>query len=119
MPLFGGKKTSRVAPIASAKGLDGEFQLYEQTLRIRSKNEEKDILLATISSTQLKRAGWIFPGHLEVTFSGGQEGGALATENQVLFKRRQRKSFERFKAELDQRVLATRSTRLSPPEVTR
>jgi len=115
MPIFGRKKAKALkmaaaAPVAIAKGTDGQIELYEQTVRIRRKHEEKDILLATISSVQLKRPSFLRAGYLEVSFAGGQESLSVLNDNSVLFNKKQRPAFERFKAELDRRILATRGS---------
>ena len=78
MPLFGrGKKKDAPeatrGPLAIAKGTDGQFELYENVLRISRKNETKDIQISRISSVQLRKPSYCAPGQLEVSFSGSQE----------------------------------------------
>ena len=75
MPFFRRRKANALAPatpapIASAKGTDGEVQLFEHTIRIDRGYEVKDIMLSTISSVQLGRVGFMRAGFLEVSFSG-------------------------------------------------
>lgn len=87
----------------------GTLALYEHAMRIKRKNQSKDILLSPVSSVLLRRPGCCVPGCLRLTFPGSQESASFADENTVTFKRGQLKDFERFKDELDRRVLAART----------
>jgi hypothetical protein len=109
MAWFGRNKEKTTPPVAVVRGTNGSLELYEHMVRIQRKNENKDILLSTVSSVHLRRTALCRAGYLKLTFPGSQETSSWVDENTVTFKSSQQKAFEQFKAELDRRVLEVRS----------
>jgi hypothetical protein len=109
--------------IMEAKGHNGQLELTDQVVRIKRKGVlafmtqglkgDKEILVSQVSSIQLKKAGLLTNGYIQLAFVGGQEakGGLFQgtqDENTVMFTTGQQPSFERFRDELQRRMVASR-----------
>ncbi len=106
-------------PELFAKGINGQLALYSNKLCILRKGftsvmsqglkGEKSILLSSISSIQLKKAGLLTNGYIQFSFMGGQEakGGIFqgaADENTILFRKKQQAAFEEIKNQIENRT---------------
>lgn len=106
-------------PILDVKGVNGQIQLYEDHIVISRKGTlgfltqghkgRKSVFIRQISSVQFKDPGLATNGYIQFAFLGGQEtkGGlfnATRDENSVMFKRGQRKDFERLRDEVMARI---------------
>ncbi len=102
--------------ITSAKGHNGQIEVYENKIIIKRKGllafatqgfkGEKEIFINQISSVQLKKASMLINGYIQFTFMGGKEakGGlfqAGSDENSVLFRVSQQKDFEKVKSAIE------------------
>jgi hypothetical protein len=110
------------APLMEVRGPAGDVLLFRDRLMIRKrvkflffrlKDDEKEILLTSVSSIQLRKPGWFRPGFVEFAFAGGQEGhgrqgvGGLH-ENTVFFRRRERAQFEAIREAIYKQINAIR-----------
>ncbi len=98
------------------KGVNGQLSVVGNRIKIsrrgfmaaagglRTKGD-KEILISTISSIQMKKAG-LTNGYIQFTFMGGKEakGGvwqATKDENTVVFNSRQQREFEALKERIE------------------
>ena len=111
-------------PELSAKGLNGQIELYSNKVRILRKGVlsfmtqglkgNKDIMISTISSIQLKNAG-LTNGYIQFAFMGGKEakGGLFQgtqDENTVMFSKKQQPLFEQIKETVESRIGAANNS---------
>lgn len=104
-----------------AEGVNGQVELDGNVLRIQRKGVrafltqglkgDKEILVKSITSIQVKPAGMIANGYIQFGFFGGKEskGGifdATKDENTVMFNKKQAQDFARLKASVDEARLA-------------
>lgn len=102
--------------LMSAKGINGQLELYVDKIVIKRKGilsfmtqglkGDKDILLSSISSIQLKNASMLTNGYIQFAFMGGQEGKrglfqATQDENTVMFDRKQQPDFDALKTRFE------------------
>lgn len=102
--------------LMSAKGINGQLELYVDKIVIKRKGilsfmtqglkGDKDILLSSISSIQLKNASMLTNGYIQFSFMGGQEGKrglfqATQDENTVMFDRKQQPDFDALKTRFE------------------
>ncbi len=107
--------------LMEAKGVNGQLQLLENKIRILRKGlmaftshglkGEKEILIKSISSIQLKKASFLINGYIQFSFIGGQEtkGGILdATkdENTIMFNSKQQPDFIKIKEAIEEKMLS-------------
>jgi hypothetical protein len=112
-------------PILEAKGVNGQIRLFGDHIVILRKGVmgflsqghkgEKSVFIHQISSVQFKDPGLATSGYIQFAFLGGQEtkGGlfnATKDENSVMFRRGQRKDFERLRDELMSRIGSGRTS---------
>lgn len=105
--------------ITSAKGYNGQIEVYENKVVIRRKGfmafashgmkGDKEIYINQISSVQLKKASYLAVGYIQFAFSGGKEakGGlrqATKDENTVTFNPPSNKAFAEIKTVIDELV---------------
>lgn len=103
-------------PTFTAKGVNGQIELYPNKVRIRRKGVvgfltqglkgDKDILMSSLSSIQFKKAGFFTNGYIQFAFFGGNEakGGfiqATYDENTVMFNIFQKADFERLRTAVE------------------
>ena len=96
-------------PELCAKGVNGQIELYRNKICIRRKGMlgfltqglkgDKNIMISSITSIQLKKAGLLTNGYVQFAFMGGKEakGGIFQgtqDENTVMFNKKQQSSFE-------------------------
>lgn len=108
-------------PEFSAKGVNGQIELYSNKVCIRRKGVlgfmtqglkgDKNIMISTITSVQFKKASMLTNGFIQFAFMGGQEakGGifqATKDENTVMFNTKQQSDFEKIKEEVEKRIQA-------------
>jgi hypothetical protein len=119
-------------PILEAKGVNGQIRLFGDRIVILRKGVmgflsqghkgEKSVFIHQISSVQFKDPGLATSGYIQFAFLGGQEtkGGlfnATKDENSVMFRRGQRKDFERLRDELMSRIGSGRAPTLTASSV--
>lgn len=107
-----------------AEGVGGSIELYDHKVVIRRKGVmafmthglagDKEILVAQISSIQLKKANFLTNGYIQFAFLGGQETkngiwDATQDENTVMFKQNQQDAVEAIKSAIEQRLIARHS----------
>ena len=107
-------------PELSAKGVNGQIELYNNKVCIIRKGiislmtqglkGNKDIMISTISSIQLKKAG-LTNGYIQFSFMGGKEakGGLLQgthDENTVMFHKKHQPLFEQIKETVEARIVS-------------
>ena len=113
------KETDISKPEITATGVYGRIELYPNKICIRRKKGissfilqglkgDKDIIISSITSIQLKKAG-LLRGYIQFAFMGGKEakGGMLeatADENTVLFEKEQQPLFEQVKNIIEKRI---------------
>ena len=105
-----------MSEVLMAKGVNGQLSVVGNRIKIsrrgfmaamgglRTKGD-KEILISTISSIQMKKAG-LTNGYIQFTFLGGREakGGvwqATKDENTVVFNGRQQREFEALKERIE------------------
>ena len=104
-----------------ADGYNGSIELHKNKICIKRKGllslmtqgvkGDKDIMISSISSMQLKKAGLLFNGYLQFTFIGSQEAKAgifegVSDENTVLFTSGQQANFLKLKNMIEKRIEA-------------
>lgn len=98
-----------------AKGVDGTLEIVGNFLKIKragfrafalqGMRGDKDILISTISSIEIKPASLFTKGYIQFTFFGGQDTTQRAlpllilprSENSVWFTKKQQPDFERIR----------------------
>ncbi len=110
--------------ILTAKGINGQIDLFQNILRIRRKGAlsfisqglkgEKEIQISQISAVQIKKPGVWTNGYIQFSFLGGQENkkglfSATQDENTIIFNPRQQRDFIALKEKLDQ-IIASGSS---------
>jgi len=108
------KRAEGPAPIAVAKGSNGQVELYKEKVRITRKglwaklvqgfSGEVEIPVRSITAVELKKAG-LLDGHIRFNFPGASERvAALATDpNMVQFGARANESFANIKRLIERR----------------
>ena len=106
-------------PEISAKGVNGQIELYANKICIRRKGVlgfltqglkgDKNIMISTITSIQFKKAGMLTNGYIQFAFMGGQEakGGIFQgtqDENTVMFNKKQQPLFEQIRDAVENRI---------------
>lgn len=101
-----------------AKGVNGQVELYDNKICIRRKGVlsfltqgikgDKNIMISSISSIQIKNAGVMFNGYIQFAFAGGKEakGGIFQgthDENTVMFTKGQQPVFEKIRDIIEER----------------
>lgn len=111
-----------INPIITARGQNGQLEVYEDKITIRRKGflglvlhgfkGDKDIRIDSISSIQFKPAGFT-NGYIQFAFMGGVEAKrgvwqATQDENTVMFTGGQQFRFERAKSVIEEKMNSAR-----------
>lgn len=114
-----------------AEGSNGSITLDGDRVRIRHKglanmmtaglHGELEIPLSNITAIQMKPAGALLAGYIQLSILGGQTapGGlmeATKDKNAVLFVKKQQAAFEEMKSEIERRIAVRQTPRTAPTE---
>lgn len=117
--------------VINAKGVNGQMTVNDDTVVITRKGAlafmtrglkgDKTIPLDRISAVQMKNAGTLTNGYLQLTLSGGNEsrGGlmdATKDENSVMFNKKQQPEFDAVKTAIEERRRAMRAPAAAAPD---
>ena len=105
--------------LLKARGVDGQLELLRSKVRIRrigmwgslihGLRGDKEVFLDQISGVQLKKAGVMNTGFIQILFLGSQDNKGTVfeaglDENSVTFRRRQEPAFLAMKEAIEKRI---------------